>query len=55
MPFTYINTHTNADATQLSNSQIQNNKIYIPEPELEDITLTENGREIQTKKILDTT
>ena len=50
MPYTYENTHIYADASQYKN-EIANNILYLPEPILEDITITENGISKNIKKI----
>lgn len=50
MPYTYENTHIYADASQYKD-EIANNILYLPEPILEDITITEDGISKNIKKI----
>lgn len=50
-PYTYENTHIYADASQYKD-EIANNILYLPEPILEDITITEDGISKNIKKIV---
>lgn len=50
-PYTYENTHKYADASQYNN-KIANNIIYLPEPILKDVTITDNGESKNVKKIV---
>lgn len=50
-PYTYENTHIYADASQYKD-KIANNILYLPEPILEDITITEDGVSRNIKKIV---